>query len=196
MIDQWISLRSPIPELGKYTIAEDFAVLMIKEILEKKPQVVIEAGSGISTIFMAYCFEKLGQGKSFSLEHLEPYAVETRRMLHEHKFTDSDAKILHTPLCEYKIKNDLYQWYNINDVSIPKPIDMIIVDGPPRKAGKLARYPILPLLHHHLSESAIILLDDANRDDEQAIVKLWLSEFPTLKYKRFNTQKGAVKFSC
>ena len=45
----------------------------------------------------------------------------------------------------------------------------------------MIRYPALPLLHLHLAEHALILLDDTNRPDERLIAQRWLAEIPGLQ---------------
>lgn len=195
MFDDIIQLRANMPELGKYTISSDFAIVMMQEVIEKKPRIIIEAGSGISTVLLAYCLEKIGGGQIISFDHLEEYANQTRSMLNEHKLDTIDVAVLHTPMCAYQFGQEHYRWYDIADQAIPdNNIDMLIVDGPPRPTCKLARYPILPIFYDQLSSNATVLLDDANRHDEKIIVEKWSREFPLLEVKRFETEKGAVRF--
>jgi hypothetical protein len=195
MFESDIQLKAGLPSLGKYTIGNDFASIMINQILTQRPRLIVEAGSGVSTILAAYCFEQLGHGILRSLEHLVEYANETKNMIRQHKLETVDAKIIFSPLRQYEICGEDYLWYSMNKLDIPTQIDMLIVDGPPRLTGKLARYPILPLLYEKLSTSATILLDDANRLDESEIVDRWLHEYPNLRSQRFATEKGAVLFS-
>ncbi|MBV9576793.1 MAG: class I SAM-dependent methyltransferase [Gammaproteobacteria bacterium] len=189
-----ISLRAPLPTLGTYTIGNDFATIMIDEILTRKPKVILEAGSGVSTILAAYCMEKLGTGTLRSLEHLPEYQTATSEMLSEHHLEKTDTKIILAPLREYTFHAESYHWYTTQDLDILTSIDMLIVDGPPRPTCHLARYSILPLFYERLSPQAIILLDDTHREDEKIITERWLKEFPEFKAHYFSTQKGAILF--
>jgi hypothetical protein len=54
-----------------------------------------------------------------------------------------------------------------------KEVDVLVVDGPPGDTGLLARYPAVPVLRKAMSPTCVVLLDDANRADEQAIGKRW-----------------------
>jgi hypothetical protein len=72
------------------------------------------------------------------------------------------------------------------------PIDMLIVDGPPKHTQKWARYPALPLLVERLGSKALILCDDADRRDERETVDRWLHEFPCLHQEHLETEKGAL----
>jgi len=183
---------APLPDLGKYTISEDFANLMINEIIMRRPLKIVEAGSGVSTVLIGYCMRFLGQGSLCSLEHLEHYQKDTIRLIKHHKLQDLDIKVHFSPLKNYDVNNKIFPWYSLSSFDHSQKIDMLIIDGPPRITGKLARYPALPLLYKQLSESAVIFLDDTKRIDETEILRLWCNEYPNLKIKLFNTQKGAA----
>ena len=68
---------------------------------------------------------------------------------------------------------------------------MLIIDGPPAKSSKNARYPVLPLLIGKLKKGAIIILDDANRNYERKIIEIWQKEYDCFKYTYINNSKGA-----
>ena len=55
-----------LPSMGKYTINPDFAKVIIDNILQSKPSVILEMGSGVSTIMAAYALKNLGLGKKES----------------------------------------------------------------------------------------------------------------------------------
>ena len=60
---------------------------------------------------------------------------------------------------------------------------MLVIDGPPRTTQFLARYPAVPLLHKYFADKALILLDDANREDEVIIVGKWIAFLEASSYK-------------
>src|SRR5207245_7686924 len=70
-----LGIRTPLPPFTDYSVTADFANLMISEILEHKPSLIVEAGSGLSTIIAAYCLKQLGRGFLIALEH-EPRYLE------------------------------------------------------------------------------------------------------------------------
>ena len=55
-------------------------------------------------------------------------------------------------------------------------IDLLFVDGPPRKTQNNARYPAVRFFKSKLNSGALIILDDADRVDETQIQKMWLEE--------------------
>ena len=146
MVYEMFAYRAPLPELGKYTISEDFATAMMVLILDNTPRVILELGSGISTVLASYCLEKIGSGRITSFDHLACYADQTTRLLKEHALEHVDVDVLFAPLRTYRIDNRCYDWYETEKFKPSGKIDMLIIDGPPRKTGKHARYPALPLL--------------------------------------------------
>jgi len=69
---------------------------------------------------------------------------------------------------------------------------MLIIDDPPSRMQKLARYPAIPILFHLLSEDVVVLLDDACRTDEREIIKLWLKELGAFSLEEIDTEKDAA----
>jgi len=84
-------------------------------------------------------------------------------------------------------------WYAID--AIPRDlgsVDLLVIDGPPLSVGPLARYPALPKLIGFLSRSATIIVDDADREDEQAMLRKWRDEFPHFSQTTLTCEKGCV----
>ena len=57
---------------------------------------------------------------------------------------------------------------------------------------KHSRYPALPLLFDKLSDSCVIFLDDATRNDEKEILAFWQRDFPNLEHTFFETMRGGA----
>jgi predicted O-methyltransferase YrrM len=157
------------------------AMLAIVElVLGRKPRIIVECGSGTSTIWLAYALERLGSGQVIALEHLEGFADKTRKHLAQHSL-ERYSKVHTAPLVEREIHGENYLWYASDRVhELPAEIDVLIVDGPPGTTGPIARYPALPALADRLGDGAIVVLDDAARGDETKIQQRWRSEFKCL----------------
>ena len=84
------------------------------------------------------------------------------------------------------------RWYSRAWVEALPLIDVLVVDGPPGTIGPLARYPALPALAAKLSPGAVVIVDDAHRPDEQAMVARWLKEQPGLIATTVATERGTV----
>jgi predicted O-methyltransferase YrrM len=180
----------PLPDMRGWAVSPDLLKKVTELIFAEKPDLVVEASSGVSTLIIAYCLKQLGQGKVISLEHDAKYAAISQRLISFHNLQDI-ATIVHAPLKEHQIEGHKWLWYDTDRLSIDQPIDFFLVDGPPGNIQELSRYPALPLLYGHLRDGASIVLDDGNRKDERAIVIRWEKEFSHITSEFLTTETGA-----
>jgi len=190
-----IHLRHPLPPMGRWAVSPDFARILVDVILERTPGLVVELGSGVSTLLCAYCLEKNGVGAIVSVEHEDEFVRATTENIRKHRL-DQFARVVHAPLRDITLRNRIYKWYD-KDLVLPKiasqKVDVLIVDGPPAKTGDEARYPAVPVLFDLLADEAIVLVDDAGRQEERTTVRRWVRKFPilNLQYLRW-TEKGTA----
>ncbi len=161
-------------------------------IRSERPKRVLEMGSGLSTLLMAYALEANGAGQLQALENHDESAAATRRLLSEHSL-GAYAQVLDAPLTPVELDGDSYPWYTIPDLDSDTPIDLLFVDGPAGRLAPMIRYPALPLLRDRLADDAVILLDDTLREHEGRIMERWLQAFPDLYVdNRFSSGEFAV----
>ena len=184
-----IKFNAPLQPTRGSAVAPDFIAILISMIQEHKPRVIVELGSGLSTIICAYGLRAIGEGAVISLDHEERYVSMTRGHLVKHKLQDI-AKVVHVPLREVTIKGRTYSWYDIDALRDVGQIDMLIVDGPPDVPGGMARYPAVPLLFDRLSDNAVVLLDDASRAPERMAAEIWMREHDSLVGEFIPTEHG------
>ncbi len=182
-IHHLIDLRSPLPAMGEWAASPDFMQIIIEILLEKKPQTIVECGSGVSSIVIGYILEKNKIGQLYSLEHLEQYAVRNEKLIKQHGL-ENQVNILHTPLIQRQVNDEEAKWYNISQIADNQLIDILIIDGP---TGH--RYPALPVLFPQLSDTAVIIIDDCKREKDTKNIMRWLQEFP-LTAEWIDTEKG------
>lgn len=187
-----LDIQQPLPTTRHRAASPDFLKLMASEIFRLRPEIIVEAGSGTSTLVAAYCLKKLGHGKIVSLDHLEKYADATRQSLKSHGL-DNFAEVLCSPIKEYEIDGDRHLWYDDSVLAAVERIDLFIVDGPPRNIAADARYPAIALTIDKLHENSHVLLDDGARPGEMEIVTQWKQKFG-LDYTYLTLEKGA--FVC
>ncbi|NVJ49819.1 MAG: class I SAM-dependent methyltransferase [Gammaproteobacteria bacterium] len=181
--------RTALPSMRGYAGSPDFLMWLYREIQARAPKVIVEASSGVSTLVCGYALQQLGEGKVVSLEHHEFFAGISQNNLVQHQVNDV-AQVIHAPLIKHSINGEQWQWYDFAAANLPEKIDMLVIDGPPRRTQPLARYPALPLLHSRLADDAVILIDDAARADERAMVKRWQQEYPNLTVVTLPAEKG------
>lgn len=186
-----LRVQHPFPPMRDWTISPDFATIVISCIKERKPKLVLEAGSGVSTLVTAYCLQEIGEGVVISLDHDKQFAAISAANVAKHNLQDT-ATIIYAPLKEVAIQDKSWLWYDAECLRNLGPINMLIIDGPPSGTQHLARYPALPILFHLLSDDAIVLLDDAFRADEREIIKLWQKEFSGFSLEEVDAEKGAA----
>jgi hypothetical protein len=100
------------------------------------------------------------------------------------------ANVLEAPLRTHRIGSSESWWYAVG--ALPGgAIDMLVVDGPPWTTGPLARYPAGPLLFRRLAPGAVVIVDDAARADEGAVLERW-REYPDLSQEKVECEKGCT----
>ena len=146
---------------------------------EMRPTRVLELGSGLSTLVMAYALEANGQGEVFALEDNAAHAIKTRRLLAAHGL-DEYAHVLDAPLRSVDLCGERHEWYALDNLRSDLKFELLFVDGP---AGHLAagmRYPALLILRQRIASNAVIFVDDTDRKHESAMVERWLARYPEI----------------
>ncbi len=145
----------------------------VRLVAEARPGLVVECGSGNSTVVIARCLRALGRGRLISLDHDPAYARRTTELLRLYGVEDL-ATVVVAPLVARQADGQAVQWYGPQyEPLLSAPIDVLLVDGPPGTSSKLARYPAVPILQPRLAPTCSILLDDGDRMDERTIAPLW-----------------------
>lgn len=163
--------RAPLPPTGRWAMDAQELLRLTRFVQEKEPRLILEVGSGTSTIWLGYCAEAWG-GKIVSLDHDEYFASRTRAAVAEHQLEETvDVRV--APLTPVEIDGDTYEWYALSAIEDVESVDVLIVDGPPSSAGESSRLPAVPLLRERLSDRAVVVLDDVSRTDEKEILDDW-----------------------
>jgi predicted O-methyltransferase YrrM len=176
------NVRAAMPPSGRWAL-EPAGLLRIVDLIATRPiQTIVELGSGTSTLWSSYALEKRGAGgRIVSLDHDPHFAAITRAMLATHGFAHGPAEVRDAPLTADVLAGHPSAWYDPAAIEGVDSIDLLVVDGPPKSSGELARYPALPVLLSRLAPGAIIVVDDAARPEETAIVQRWMAEVPGLR---------------
>lgn len=146
---------------------------IVRSVVSKSPRLVLECGSGWSTVLVARCLAGLGEGRVVALEHERLYAQRTRRFLGRYGGAEY-AEVVDAPLTERNVEGHPRPWYGPEaEDAVTEPVDLLLVDGPPGALAPESRYPAVPLLKERLAPDAVVLLDDGHRPDEARIAKAW-----------------------
>lgn len=197
-VDAWwyfyqkVKPRKALPRMRGYAASPDFLNIMVDLVEEIQPRTILECGAGLTTLVNAYLTEAWPNNRIIGLDHQAAYAAITRENLEHHGFTNALVKIHHAPLKSYSLQGQAWQWYTLTaEMALENAlIDLLVIDGPPTSIQPMARYPALPILAPYLSEKAVVLIDDAARPDDRAMVARWLQAFPEWEAQFLPTEKG------
>lgn len=184
-----LSPRAPLPEMRGLSTRPDLLAELTREIIARKPRLILEFGTGISTLIMGYALQKAGSGRIVSLEENEPWASLSRAQVALHGLGDV-VEIRSAPLANLELKGATYAWYDLKSYADLEHIDMVFVDGPYVCKN---RYCALPTTVERLSPSATILTDDARDPDFSAALKRWHAEFPEFAQTEVATLRGTAR---
>lgn len=188
-LEKLTKLTYPLPPTRGWAGSPDFLLRVAEELEKRKPRQVVECSSGISTIISARMLQLNGVGHVYSLEHDAEYAQKTRDLLAKHALSEW-ATVVDAPLS----KRDSEQaWYTLSELpASADAVEVLIVDGPPSTTSPLARYPAIPRLLTRMAPSCVVIIDDADRPDEQRILKQWRTEFPDFHQRDAFCEKGCI----
>lgn len=199
-----LAIKSRLPPLRGWPLSPDVLLELHEAIMTERPRRVLEFGSGVSTLIIADALSQIGEGRLVSLEHSPHYAEETRRSLEREGLLEwVDLRI--GELAPWQDEHLVFQatesnvndtqhdqtphWYPVGLLDDLEAIDFVLVDGPPARTNRYARYPALPAVVDRLAPGASVWLDDASRWEEKKIVEAW-SERYAVPVERRPMEKG------
>lgn len=183
----------PLPMGGGWALTGDSAALLAREVLTRKPETILELGSGASTLLLGQILKRNGRGRLLSVDHDPEWANQTRRFVEFLGLSDI-VSVVDAPLKRIAPGDQAAKWYDIPQSSLADlgAIDLLVVDGPPQAKDNPgeARYPAFPMLRKYLSPHALIFVDDAKRPTESKMVERWQAEDSGWRPQWFDTVDG------
>jgi hypothetical protein len=173
---QFLRFVAPFPSTDTFASASDLLLYLANTIVAEKPRLIVECGSGVSTLVMARTVQLMSLStRIVALEHDPKYVRKSNRLLEIHDLV-AFAEIRHAPLRPVSLAGHETEWYDPDRLDGLTAIGLLLVDGPPTATGPSARYPAIPLLHQQLAQDSIVLLDDTARSDEADVARRWADE--------------------
>jgi hypothetical protein len=180
--------RRPLPPMRDYTIAPDFGLALIQLIDDERPQLVVETGSGVSTLIIAYRLEHLGRGRVISLEQDPAHAARTRAELERHGLS-AFAQVVDAPLAPLTIDGVAYRWHSTRALDELSGIDLVVDDSPPRVLGDNLRYASLPTFAPKLAPRATFVMNMITPEELDVLAR-WKRELPEFRHELHASKKG------
>ena len=181
-----LKFSAPVPPTRSWAASPDLLLTLTQLVRTHNPKLVVELGSGVSTLVVA----KAGAKKVISIDNSAEFAGKTREVLKEHKVRGVDIRV-----AALKAHISGVDWYDTNIIKDLKRIDLLIVDGPPGSKNPQARMPARAEFIAKLSPKAIIVIDDVNRDGERKLAEAFAKALPNHILTIYPHEKGTAVIS-
>ena len=159
-------------DLGDWSLTPATLLGIAREVVSARLGSVVELGSGASTAALAALGRDFGHPTSVvSFDQDASWLSRTRELLRV--VGGCEVRLVHAPLATDPGWPS--PWYDQDLVlaAAPDRIDLLLVDGPVGSADLPVRAPALDVLGDRLAPGGCIVLDDAGRPEESAIVQRW-----------------------
>lgn len=149
---------------------------ILNEIFINDRRSIIEFGSGISTLYLAWAAKETN-ARVLSIEENDGWSKRVQDLLEQNQL-DSFCDLHSVQRRDVEMHGYESHWYDVDRVEeiVGKAIfDLVIVDGPTafQKGQENARRPAVDVLRANLAENYAIFLDDATRAGEKQILEAW-----------------------
>jgi len=165
---------------SRAALAPSAIATILNDIIINQRKVIFEFGGGISTIYIARLLAQRETGKLVTIDHDMDWLRTLQGILETEKISSRVSLVL-APLTDVKYPIDkklsTSQWYAEEPITASlgdERIDLLVVDGPNPTADNLfSRYPAMPVLFGRMASSYMVVLDDAGREGERQIIRVW-----------------------
>lgn len=178
-----LAIEGQLPPLRGWATSPDVLLRLHTHIMATRPRVIVEFGSGASTLVIADALQQCGAGKLISIEHSDYYGGQTCGTLKAEKLERwVDLRIGALEPWEGGHLNPEgaqkpSRWYPQRLLAGVESVDLVCVDGPPGATCLYSRYPALPALADKLSPHAEVWMDDTMRQEEKEICERWAGDY-------------------
>lgn len=181
-----LDFKAVVPPTRSWAASPDLLLTIAETIQRVKPGLVVELGSGVSTLVAA----KAGAKKIVSIDNSEEFGGKTRELLKNHKVRGVEIRI--ATLQPYA---NGFTWYDVSAIKELKKIDVLIIDGPPGSKNPEARYPALREFKDKLSAGVVVIIDDVKRDGERKLAEDFAKSLPSHELVILDHEKGTAVIS-
>lgn len=160
--------------LGTWSLGPRSINYLEEAIERRRPRLVLEMGSGISTACLAVFVQNLAEDPALiSIEQSEEAATATKARLQRAGLAGI-ASVVVRPMKAQRVlgrQTICYDLEGLSDLLRDRMIEFLLVDGPAGPAG--TRFGTVPLCLPFMGDRSWFLLDDALREAELAIAREW-----------------------
>ncbi|MCC9137345.1 class I SAM-dependent methyltransferase [Pontibacter silvestris] len=169
----------------------------LNDIIINNRKVIVEFGSGISTIFLSELLLQLNlkDVTLISFDNNQEWLNIISKYIKKESLDLNNIHLIKAELSSCALSLNNNDWYNIEKLQVLErykgKVDCVLVDGPEawHKEIEQSRYPALPYVYNFLAEDFSLFLDDTDRDGEKSIIQMWSEKYS------FNLEKLNNSFS-
>ncbi len=165
------------PDLGKWPVSRPMARWLTRLVIGLQRTSILEFGAGWSSLVLAHALAARGGGRLTSVEHQPAYVADP--WARAEAIAGVDTSLVVTDL-HRRVSADglLWSYRGVRQaIAARAPFDLVFIDAPP---GRYGRSSPLHDAYPFLAAGAVVVLDDAGRDEEQLVIKRWLATYPGL----------------
>jgi hypothetical protein len=155
-----------------YSLPFASAVWLYREVVQRRPGVVAECGSGLSTIAVALALKELGSPARFLSLESDRHWLSLAQGAVDRLGLAPYVELLYAPIRQIDYHGRTLSTYDMSGLQ-DCAVDFLFVDGPPPEYGRTG---VVLALSGRLSDKSIIVLDDACRDTERKCAEMWVRE--------------------
>ena len=165
-----------LPYLGSWKADTGLLKLIVDHIEINRPRLVVEFGTGASTLVIARAMQRAGGGTLISFEQHGDFVDATRKWLADYGL---HADLRTAPLAP---SPDGWPglWYDHG--ALPEGIELMVIDGPPWSVHPLTRGAAISLFDQ-VAPGGTIMLDDAARPGERLVARRWRKLRPDFTFE-------------
>lgn len=177
-----LGIKWEMPPLRGMAASPDVLLRLHSHISGTCPRLVVEFGSGASTLVIADALRQNGVGRLISIENSAYYGAQTLGTLRAEQLVEwVDLRIGELEAWKGSHMNPddkekPSRWYPISLLRGIEDVDLLWVDGPLGATCPYSRYPAVPALASKLSRQAEVWLDDTIRQEETDICERWAKD--------------------
>ncbi len=188
-----------LPLSQTWSMEPEALVDIVNHIQINDCKVIVECGSGVSTILIGNLLKQRNRGQLYALEDDRDWHDFLSGILSKQEL-NRYVTLVYAPLKPFPGSIANTSWYDTERANLAlntvSSIDLLIVDGP-KSVNELSRAPALSFFESRINGSSLIILDDANRSMERGVLDRWQQEFNITIVRQSETCKGQayIQFS-
>jgi predicted O-methyltransferase YrrM len=165
-----------LPYLGSWKADVGLLTLLVDHIEAQRPKLVVEFGTGASTLVLARALKKWGGGRLISFDQHADFIAATGAWLADHGLKAD----LHAVPLRPSPGGWPGLWYDHGP--LPDGIELMLVDGPPWSIHPFTRGAAASLFGH-IAPGGTVVLDDAARPGERIVARRWSKAYPEFDFR-------------